>query len=218
MDDVYEVDNRYPEVAEPYERIRGGRHHDRLNGARACRTARVNSLKRSFWTSAAAVVAAVTLLLASPGEKPNAVEPEAFLEPELSIVAAARPEADRLEYQYRIELNDAEQAEVTVAARTAEGELLASAGPFLHTRTENAEPLAFLIPGGEDCSKIVLELTCTYTREGETREKRAARELELANAPPETVTEQTEPEETKVGSMYFLKLKPVRVLLPRLVE
>lgn len=27
MDDVYEVDNRYPEVFKPYEKIRGVRRH-----------------------------------------------------------------------------------------------------------------------------------------------------------------------------------------------
>ena len=186
MDDVYEVDNRYPEVAEPYERIRGGRHHDRLNGARACRTARVNSLKRSFWTSAAAVVAAVTLLLASPGEKPNAVEPEAFLEPELSIVSAVPNGADQLEYQYEIELNDAESVELTVTAHTEDGEVLGQAGPFHHSQSGTCGPQTVMLSRTEDLSRVILEISCVYPREGEMREKRVSERVMLQSGPPET--------------------------------
>lgn len=79
MDDAYEVDNRYPEVAEPYEKIRGGRRHGALDGVRdlaaARRASRLDRIKRGFWTSTAAVVTAAAVLLASPGGDSHAVEP-----------------------------------------------------------------------------------------------------------------------------------------------
>ena len=80
MNDVYEVDNRYPEVAEPYEKIRGVKRHGGLQGARelaaAKRITRRGSLKRSFWTAAAAVGTALIVLLSSPGGDFHAAEPE----------------------------------------------------------------------------------------------------------------------------------------------
>ena len=73
---MYEVDNRYPEVAEPYEKVRGVRHHGGvpLGGpgfSAAKRAVRINNLKRSFWTSAAAVVTVICLLLVSPSRTPE---------------------------------------------------------------------------------------------------------------------------------------------------
>ena len=189
MDDVYEVDNRYPEVAEPYEEIRGGRHHGTDKRVAAVRAARINNLKRGFWTSAAAVVAAVTLLLVSPGGKTQAVEPESFREPELSIDFAVQNEANRLEYQYEIEPNDAESVEVTVTARTEDGALLASAGPFHYTQAASSGPQSIHLPAAANHSGIVLEISCTYTRDGEIREKRATRQVEMQSGPPKPVTE-----------------------------
>lgn len=79
MDDIYEVDNRYPEVAEPYEKLRGVRHHGGLDGTRdlaaARRASRIDRIKRGFWSSTAAVVTAVAVLLASPGGGSHAAEP-----------------------------------------------------------------------------------------------------------------------------------------------
>jgi len=86
MDDVYEVDNRYPEVFEPYEKIRGVRRHGGLENAR--RAARFNQVKRGFWTAAAAAVSAVTLLLASFGGS-QAAAPEPFQDPGVEIIATA---------------------------------------------------------------------------------------------------------------------------------
>ena len=186
MKDVYEVDNRYPEVAEPYEKIRGGRHHDRLNGAGARRAARVNSLKRGFWTAAAAAVAVVTLLLASPGEGSSAAEPEVFREPELSIVSAVPNGADQLEYQYEIELNDAESVELTVTAHTEDGEVLGQAGPFHHSQSGTCGPQTVMLSRTEDLSQLILEISCVYPREGEMREKRVSERVMLQSGPPET--------------------------------
>lgn len=87
MDDVYEVDNRYPEVFEPYEKIRGVRRHGRLENAR--RAARFNQVKRGFWTAAAAAVSSVTLLLASFGSGSQAAAPEPFQDPGVEIIATA---------------------------------------------------------------------------------------------------------------------------------
>lgn len=87
MDDVYEVDNRYPEVFEPYEKIRGVRRHGGLENAR--RAARFNQVKRGFWTAAAAAVSAVTLLLASFGGGSQAAAPEPFQDPGVEIIATA---------------------------------------------------------------------------------------------------------------------------------
>lgn len=87
MDDVYEVDNRYPEVCEPYEKIRGVRRHGGLENAR--RAARFNQVKRGFWTAAAAAVSAVTLLLASFGGGSQAAAPEPFQDPGVEIIATA---------------------------------------------------------------------------------------------------------------------------------
>ena len=72
---MYEVDNRYPEVAEPYEKIRGARHHGGLRGGRspyaARRAVRANNLKRSFWTSAVALVLVLALLIVPFGSRPQ---------------------------------------------------------------------------------------------------------------------------------------------------
>lgn len=87
MDDVYEVDNRYPEVCEPYEKIRGVRRHGGLENAR--RAARFNQVKRGFWTAAAAAVSSVTLLLASFGGGYQAAAPEPFQDPGVEIIATA---------------------------------------------------------------------------------------------------------------------------------
>lgn len=86
MDDVYEVDNRYPEVFEPYEKIRCVRRHGGLENAR--RAVRFNQVKRGFWTAAAAAVSAVTLLLASFGGS-QAAAPEPFQDPGVEIIATA---------------------------------------------------------------------------------------------------------------------------------
>ena len=193
MNEVHEVDNRYPEVAEPYERIRGGRHHGGL------KSGRVNNLKRGFWATAAATVSVVTLLLAAPGGKPNAVEPTPFREPEIGIVAAAQSptQADELDYQYRVVLNDAEELDVTVTARTESGELLAEAGPFHHTKSEDSLPGTVRLSRTEDIYRVVLELRCAYTREGAPREKLATVQVEMRNGPPEPVTEATGTESTE---------------------
>ena len=106
---MYEVDNRYPEVAEPYEKIRGVRRHGGVPlgspfSVTAKRAIRINNLKRSFWTAAAAVIAVITLLLVPPGEDPPAVEPDAFRALSVRIVAALQSESrdDALEYRYRV--------------------------------------------------------------------------------------------------------------------
>lgn len=87
MDDVYEVDNRYPEVCEPYEKIRGVRRHGGTENAR--RAARFNQVKRGFWTAASAAVSSVTLLLASFGGGSQAAAPEPFQDPGVEIIATA---------------------------------------------------------------------------------------------------------------------------------
>ena len=197
---IYEVDNRYPEIAEPIEKIRGVKRHGALIGGRSLaaekRALRINNLKRSFWTSATAVVTAISLLLVSPGGNSEAVEPEPFRAPTVSIVSAAQSQtqADELEYRYRVELNDAESADVTVAARTEDGEPLGEAGPFRHTQTETSQPLVMLLSRTEDLSRVELDVTCTYVREGETRETHAVELVEIRRGPPEPVTEPpTEP-------------------------
>lgn len=86
MDDVYEVDNRYPEVFKPYEKIRGVRRHGGTENTR--RAARFNQVKRGFWTAAAAAVSAVTLLPASFGGS-QAAAPEPFQDPGVEIIATA---------------------------------------------------------------------------------------------------------------------------------
>lgn len=75
---IYEVDNRYPEVAPIYEKIRGGKHYGRL-GCAAQRSTRINSLKRGFWTVAAAAVLLILLVvpLLSGGMPPEASPPPA---------------------------------------------------------------------------------------------------------------------------------------------
>ena len=196
---MYEVDNRYPEVAEPYEKIRGVKHHSGLRGGRelyAVRKAvRANNLKRGFWTSAAAVVLVLILLIVSPGGKQ---EPGAFRAPEIRIVSAVQsPEAaDLIQYSYYLELNSADSADVIINARTKDGVLLGSAGPFRHLQSEGSELLQLRLSAAAGLSEILLEADCRYQYEGEDRSLQDSRHVSLrGGTPPDTepVTEPTEP-------------------------
>ena len=195
MDDVYEVDNRYPEVAEPYEKVRGGRHYGRVGGARELaavrRAGRSSRLRRGFWTAATAAVTALVVLLASPGWSSRAAASGSFEEPAIKILTAVQSDTatDEIEYSYRVEMNGAESVELTVAARTEAGESLGEAGPFCHTQTGNYGPQTLRLSRTEALTRVELELSLRYVYGGEEREAGTSCQVELRSTPPETGTE-----------------------------
>ena len=159
MDDVYEVDNRYPEVAEPYEKIRGGRHYGRVGGTRelaaAERAGRSNSLKRSFWTAATAAVTALIVLFLSPGWNSRAAASGSFEESAVSIVSTAQSDAQETVPDLPPETAAEETvAEETVAQETLAQETETNALPT-ETETEtSAAPTLEIIEASLDSADI----------------------------------------------------------------
>ena len=192
---MYEVDNRYPEIMPLYSKVSGGKSYGALHGAtamnKAKRTSRINDLKRSFWTTAAAVVAVLALMVSGGDESPAA---KSFLEPTLEIVSAEQgsDNLDELYYSYEVELNDAEAVDVTVTARTEDGEILGTAGPYHHETSGVSEQMRMTVSRPVGLSSLKLELTASYYRDGESYQLNAEREVPMRE--PEPVTEPlTEP-------------------------
>ena len=207
---MYEVDNRYPEVMPLYSKVGKGKSYGALSGAaaltKARRAARINNLKRSFWTSASAVVLILALLVTGGAREPEAAD---FLVPTLEILSAeqSRENPDELLFTYQVELNDAQAADVTVIARTEDGEILGTAGPFHHGTSGPSLQMHMQISRPIGLEKLKLELTADYVRDGVTEHLNAETEVPLEQTPPEptvtepgpapdTSTEPTEPAET----------------------
>ena len=190
---MYEVDNRYPEVMPLYSKVGKGKSYGALSGAaaltKARRAARINNLKRSFWTSASAVVLILALLVTGGAREPEAAD---FLVPTLEILSAeqSRENPDELLFTYQVELNDAQAADVTVIARTEDGEILGTAGPFHHGTSGSSMQMHMQISRPIGLEKLKLELTADYVRDGVTEHLNAETEVSLEQTPPEpTVTE-----------------------------
>ena len=137
---TYEVDNRYPEVAAPYEKVRGVKKHGGVGGSRA---ASFSALKSIFMTLAAAVAVTVAALSASPEKKPDEPVPvvEPFEAPELSI-RSAELTADTvtpLTYTYQVTLHSAESLQVSAVITDQDGGQLGTDGPYEH-REDGTSP------------------------------------------------------------------------------
>ncbi len=189
---MYEVDNRYPEAAEPYEKIRGVRRHGGVPlgspfSTAAKRAARINNLKRSFWTAAAAVIAVITLLLIPPGEDPPAVEPDAFRAPSVRIVAALQSE-------------NRDDAAIT----SDTGASLGSGGPWTHTASESSPTRSSALSWTDWPVSVTLTLTGTYTEKGETKTLTASQTLTAPEKPFEPPTLVIESAKTLPAELVLL--------------
>ena len=193
--EMYEVDNRYPEIMPLYAKVRGGKSYGALHGAaginRAQRASRINNLKRNFWTAAAAVVAVLALMVSGGEDTPPA---QSFLPPTLEIVSAAQSleNPDELLYTYEVQLNDADAVDVSITAITEDGEILGTAGPYYHEVSGVSEQRTMTVSRPVGLTKLKLELSATYYRDGESYELNAEREVPLREEVPQPVTEATE--------------------------
>ncbi len=168
---IYEEDNRYPEVARPFEKVRGVKKHGAVGGeaARAERTSRMSLLKRYF-TTATAAAASVAVLTAASSEGWFDPGP-AFSEPKLRIEQADFIEEDgipSLSYQYTVELNSAGELEVT-AAVTANGSDIGTDGPYRHEESGTQEEQSIPLTYDARPESLTLTLRGTYEEGGETR-------------------------------------------------
>ena len=175
---TYEVDNRYPEVAAPYEKVRGVKKHGGVGGSRA---ASFSALKSIFMTLAAAVAVTVAALSASPEKKPDEPVPvvEPFEAPELSI-RSAELTADTvtpLTYTYQVTLHSAESLQVSAVITDQDGGQLGTDGPYEHREDGTSPACSTPLSWTEYPETVTLTLTGTYTEKGETKTLTASQRL-----------------------------------------
>ena len=186
---IYEVDNRYPEVARPYEKVRGVKRHGAVPVAippAERHAVRINNLKRYFLTATAAMTSVVVLVAgASSYEHEPTPVTEPFREPAIFI---ERAEADAeteqtLAYDYRVELNSAEDLEVSASVTAPDGAEIGQDGPFSHDSSESSQDNRIPLSMGEAPESVTLILTGTFSEGGITKTVTATQTVPLPKKP-----------------------------------
>ena len=177
---AYEVDNRYPEVAAPYEKIRGVKKH---GGVGLGRASQFGALRAFLMTLAAALVITVAVL---PEKKKDPVPvEEPFTAPVLTI-RSAELTADTLtplRYTYQVELNSAESLRVNAAVTDQNGAQVGADGPYVHRESGTSPPLITSLRWTEYPESLTLTLTGTYEEKGETKTLSASQTLPVPERP-----------------------------------
>ena len=186
---IYEVDNRYPEVARPYEKVRGVRRHGAVPVAipPAERHAmRINNLKRYFLTATAAMTSVVVLVAgASKYEHEPTPVVEPFREPAIYIESAEADAetAETLTYGYRVELNSAENLEVSASVTTPDGVEVGKDGPFSHQSSGSSSDNRIPLSIDDAPESVMLTLTGFFSEDGITKTVTATQTIPLTGKP-----------------------------------